>query len=236
MPESRAMNPNGDLNCGLAHGVPGPLALMSLALLQGVEVSGMRAAIGATADWLCEHRLDDEWGPNWPYSIPAECVLGSAEHETAVATGVEIAASRSAWCYGAPGVARALWLAGEALGRDDLRTLATTAVRSALAKPHVERGIPSPTFCHGIAGFLQIALRFANDSPSYDLDDGAAELCEQLLTLYDPSAPLGYRSLERDGQLIDNPGLLDGAPGVALVLLAAATNVEPTWDRLFLLS
>jgi hypothetical protein len=30
--------------------------------------------------------------------------------------------------------------------------------------------------------------------------------------------------------------LLDGAPGVALVLLAAATPVEPTWDRLFLLS
>jgi lantibiotic biosynthesis protein len=29
---------------------------------------------------------------------------------------------------------------------------------------------------------------------------------------------------------------LDGAPGVVLVLLAAATDVEPSWDRLFLLS
>jgi hypothetical protein len=35
---------------------------------------------------------------------------------------------------------------------------------------------------------------------------------------------------------MDQPGLLDGAPSVALVLLAAATTVEPTWDRLFLLS
>ena len=36
--------------------------------------------------------------------------------------------------------------------------------------------------------------------------------------------------------VIDQPGLLEGSPGIALVLLAAATSVEPTWDRLFLLS
>lgn len=30
-------------------------------------------------------------------------------------------------------------------------------------------------------------------------------------------------------------GLLDGAAGVALVLLAVATDVDPSWDRLFLL-
>jgi lantibiotic biosynthesis protein len=30
--------------------------------------------------------------------------------------------------------------------------------------------------------------------------------------------------------------LVEGAAGVALVLLAAATSVEPTWDRMFLVS
>ncbi len=30
--------------------------------------------------------------------------------------------------------------------------------------------------------------------------------------------------------------IVDGAAGVALVLLAAATPVEPSWDRMFLLS
>jgi class I lanthipeptide synthase len=29
---------------------------------------------------------------------------------------------------------------------------------------------------------------------------------------------------------------LDGASGVAMVLLAAATDVEPAWDRLFLIA
>jgi hypothetical protein len=30
--------------------------------------------------------------------------------------------------------------------------------------------------------------------------------------------------------------LVEGAAGVALVLLAAATSIEPTWDRMFLVS
>jgi hypothetical protein len=30
--------------------------------------------------------------------------------------------------------------------------------------------------------------------------------------------------------------LVEGAAGVALVLLAAATSVQPTWDRMFLVS
>jgi hypothetical protein len=47
---------------------------------------------------------------------------------------------------------------------------------------------------------------------------------------------LGFRSLEPAGNAVDQAGLLDGAPGVALVLLAAATDAEPTWDRLFLLA
>jgi hypothetical protein len=62
------------------------------------------------------------------------------------------------------------------------------------------------------------------------------ELTEQLLGLYAPEHPLGYYSLEPGGNRVDQPGLLDGAPGVSLALLAASTDVPPTWDRIFLLS
>ena len=37
--------PNGRLNCGLAHGIPGPLAILALVLRAGNEVDGHRAAI-----------------------------------------------------------------------------------------------------------------------------------------------------------------------------------------------
>ena len=35
---------------------------------------------------------------------------------------------------------------------------------------------------------------------------------------------------------VDDPGLLTGAAGVALALLAACTPVEPAWDRMLLVS
>ena len=34
----------------------------------------------------------------------------------------------------------------------------------------------------------------------------------------------------------DDPGFLGGSAGIALALLAAATPVEPAWDRVLLLS
>jgi hypothetical protein len=47
---------------------------------------------------------------------------------------------------------------------------------------------------------------------------------------------LGFRNIEYRNNKTDQPGLLDGAAGTAIVLLSAATGIEPTWDRLFLLS
>jgi hypothetical protein len=219
--------PNGNLNCGLAHGIPGPLALMALALRCGIKVHGLKDAIERVAAWLNRNRVDDAWGVNWPTAVPI----------TLDGTGVASEKpSRAAWCYGSPGVARALWLAGEALERPQYRELAIEAMEAVYRRPIRERYIDSPTFCHGVAGLLQVTLRFACDTGLPLFAEAARTLSTQLLALYDPDSLLGYYSLEPGGQRVDQPGLLDGAPGVVLVLLAAAMDAEPIWDRLFLLA
>ncbi|HWC26097.1 MAG TPA: lanthionine synthetase C family protein, partial [Solirubrobacteraceae bacterium] len=136
-----AMYPDGHLNCGLAHGIPGPLALMALAHADGVEVAGLRDAIAAIAAWLCGNRADDAWGVNWPTMV---ALPGDAPRPPEP--------SRAAWCYGSPGVARSLWLAAAALDDDRLAALATDAMRAVYRRPLPERQIDSPTFCHGVAG------------------------------------------------------------------------------------
>jgi hypothetical protein len=103
-------------------------------------------------------------------------------------------------------------------------------------RPVTARRIDSPTFCHGVAGLLQVTLRFANDTRLPVFGEAAASLTEGLLSAYEPDSLLGYRNWEPDGTRVDQPGLLDGAPGVLLALLAASTDVEPSWDRAFLLS
>jgi hypothetical protein len=127
-------------------------------------------------------------------------------------------------------------LAGRALGDRELCNLGVEAMEAVYRRPIWERRIDSPTFCHGVAGLLQITLRFANETRLPVFFQAAEELADQLLEAYEPDRLLGFANVEPDGRRVDQPGLLDGATGVALVLLAAASPAEPVWDRLFLLS
>lgn len=223
-PRHLAQYPQGATDCGLAHGVPGPLALLALAQINGVERPGLVAAIRRLADWIVAQRCDDSWGINWPSGVPPQ---GEPRDRTPTKAG---------WCYGSPGVARALWLAGLALHDSELQALAVEALRAVRRRPIALRGIPSPIICHGVAGTLQIVLRFANDTGDPQLVALAEEMTQELLNLFDASAPVGFRDVEYAGQLIDNPGLLNGAAGIALALLAAASDIEPQWHRMFLLA
>ncbi|MFD4657790.1 lanthionine synthetase C family protein [Kitasatospora sp. NPDC058444] len=229
-PEQARAYPFGNLNCGLAHGIPGPLAVMAVAARAGVEAEGLRAAVRELARWLLAHRADDAAGPNWPDAVPLVdggrgLRAGRARHPT-----------RSAWCYGSPGIARALWLAGSALGDDGLCDTAVRAMEAVYRRPVRERRIDSPTFCHGVAGLLQVTLRFAEDTALPVFTEAAADLTGQILAHVDPARPMGIAAVEPTGNLVDQPGFLDGAAGVALVLLAAATDREPVWDRAVALS
>jgi lantibiotic modifying enzyme len=224
--EIRDRFPTGSLNCGLAHGIPGPLAVLALATLSGYEVEGQVEAMRRMATWLIEQRFNDDWGATWPSVVPLDA---GADHAGRVPT-------RNAWCYGSPGLARALWLAGEALDDNTMRGAAIDGIRAVLRRPIARRGIDSPTFCHGVAGLLQVVLRFANATSLADLREGAVRLVDQLIAAYQPDRLLGYTSLQPGAIEVDRPGLLDGAPGVAMVLLAAAIDVEPAWDRMFALS
>jgi hypothetical protein len=226
--ELARLYPHGNMNCGLAHGIPGPLALMALASRDAVAVDGLEDALGTLATWLVDHRVEDDWGVNWPTVVPVGLDGRPAPRCSD--------ASRAAWCYGSPGVARALWLAGEATARSDLCALAVEAMEAVYRRPLGERRIDSPTFCHGVAGLLQITLRFHHDTGLSRFRQEAETLVDQILGSYEPDSILGFRSSEPGGGRVDQPGLLDGAPGVAMVLLAAAMDTEPSWDRLFMLS
>jgi len=229
---ARQTYPYGNLNCGLAHGLPGILAYLALARkteVSYVSKEKLDEAIIAAADWLCRNRADDDYGINWPTVVPLTATGAQDDSRRA-------GPSRSAWCYGAPGVARSLWLAGEAVGRADYCDLAVSAMEGIFRRPVKARMIDSPSFCHGVAGLLAITLRFARDIGSGAFAAESENLTRQILEAYRPESLLGFRNLEHRNNETDQPGLLDGAAGVALVLLSTATGVEPSWDRVFLLS
>jgi class I lanthipeptide synthase len=225
-PAQLHLQPHGSLNCGLAHGIPGPLSLMALAISAGLTLPRLDERVRQLADWLIAHQLDGKRGITWPSMIPLD------------SRGRTLSAlpSRTAWCYGAPGVARSLWLAGTALGDDRFCQIAVEAMKVVYRTPRADQAIDSPTLCHGAAGLLQITLRFAHDTRDPVFTESAQHLVERILAANEPDTIVALRDVEPDGRKVDRAGLLTGAGGVALALLAAATNVEPTWDRAFLLA
>ncbi|MFJ9690668.1 lanthionine synthetase C family protein [Kitasatospora sp. NPDC101183] len=197
----------GHVNLGLAHGIPGPLALLSLAWSRGVRVPGQEEAIEALALWLTTHRLP---AGGWPMTVR----LDGPDAE---------ATTRAAWCYGTPGVARALHLAGAALDREDWRTTAVTDLAATLADPATWH-LSGPGLCHGPAGLLRITHRMA---------DGSAALAAHLPAL----ATATTRALT-DALTAPEPAtLLEGTTGAALALHAHTNPGTDSgdWDAFLLL-
>jgi hypothetical protein len=212
----------GALNCGMAHGVAGPLALLALYRLAGVEIEDLRPTIVRLADWLAASRQDDEWGPNWPAVVRLDSAPAGPTH--------------NAWCYGAGGIACALWLAGQAVESETHRQLALEAVDAIARRPAFARRLTLPCFCHGLAGLVQIFSRFARDTGLARFRTLAETLAEDLLAFHDPDAPFAFRSLGHDGARFDDTSLLNGSAGIALALLSVSAGPDPAWDRFFLLS
>jgi len=234
-PKSRRRFPYGNLNCGLAHGLPGLLAILSLAALAGVIESETHKTIDAMADWLVTNRADDTWGLNWPNVIGITRINARLQVPQFALEKVETP-THNAWCYGSAGVAASLWLASKALGVDRYAEVARNAMRAIMRRPQLERGIVSPTFCHGLAGLMHVFARFAQSVDGHEFVPAVERIFCEIEEMYEPGSLLGFRSVELQGRRVDQPGLLEGAPGVALALLAAGTPVSPDWDRIFLLS
>ncbi|BFV61056.1 lanthionine synthetase C family protein [Kitasatospora sp. CMC57] len=202
---------NGAVDCGLAHGLPGVLAALAVARLRGAATPGAATALRAGADWLWAHRLTDARGPDWPAD------------DTFPSPGP----THAAWCYGAPGVARSLLLTGRALRDPALRADALRAATAVCQRPDRVRRLVSPGFCHGTAGLAHLLRCTGLETGRADLVAEARRLVAELVTAFDPDARFGYRA--------GSPCLLDGAAGVAAVLLSAVGRPTPEWDRLFLI-
>jgi len=132
------------------------------------------------------------------------------------------------WCTGAVGAARALWLAGRAID-DDL--LCGRAEELALFDAEHR----TPNLCHGTAGALLVSALFWWDTGAERHRAHAVRLCTRLLAAYEPDSVFGFRDVEPGGAEVDNPGVLVGAAGIALVLSALTAPRPPAWPRLFLL-
>ncbi|NEW08669.1 lanthionine synthetase C family protein [Paenibacillus sp. SYP-B3998] len=216
---------DGYFNLGLAHGIPGPLAFLSQACIDGFEVKGLKEAIQHFAEWILEWELKDESGGIY---LPLILELGEV-----VSQKVENKAHKEAWCYGTPGLMRAIWLAGKALKNEEWKAKAIESYKSTLLRPQERWDIYSPTFCHGYAGLLHLTSSIYQDSNDDFFKKPILNLTRDIVKMYDENSPFLFHDIHKNSKgndILNMPGLLDGSVGIGLVL---ATLIKPNlipWD------
>ncbi|WP_405824486.1 lanthionine synthetase C family protein [Streptomyces sp. NBC_00838] len=221
--------PGGHANHGMAHGIGAALALLALSARQGVTVTGHHQAMRTILAWLARWKTDTGRGPAWPYWITRDELRAQRLAPTIP--------RRPSWCYGTAGQARAQQLAALALGDAVLRAQAEHALLDALTDP-VQRGATADAgLCHGFAGLAHLAVRTAADAAPETAEQLRAILPALLSTLLPP----GTAPDEAATALVNDPtgpGLLDGAAGTALGVLAAAGTEPPrtAWDACLLIT
>lgn len=203
--------PRGHGNLGMAHGITGPLALLSLAARHGTTVDGHTGAIERVCAWLDALRQEGPVGPWWPQWItPAD------QHPR---PRVQPGPPRPSWCYGTPGLARAQQLAGIALGDAGRQRMAEAAMLACLSDPAQLGQISDGGLCHGAAGLLCTVRRIAQDAPPGVFADHLPKL----------------RALLADQEAAREDGLLEGRTGTALI--TENDGVPATgWDACLLLN
>jgi hypothetical protein len=221
-PETRAESPRGYYNLGLAHGVPGVIALLGQACAAGVAVATAHPLLDGTVRWLLAQQRPGGF-PHW---------VGPS--------GLDRPA-RLAWCYGDPGVAAALlWAARcarEPAWEDEARAIA----RRAAARPPDQARVVDAGLCHGACGLGHLFNRLYQATGDARLAEAARFWFERALQMRQPGRGIGgYEAWlpGASGALTweADPGLLTGAAGIALALLAATTAAEPAWDRILLVA
>ena len=230
--ETQIWYPKGYDNLGLAHGTPGVVALLARAVAEaeGRTAARARELAAAAVPWLLAQRLP-EGGPSaYAYAVGPE---------------VPVRPARTAWCYGDPGVAAALLLAGRALAEPAWQAAALDLARAAARRTPDAGGVVDAGLCHGGAGLGHLFNRLGQAAGDPELLAAARSWFRWVLDQreHDPHGPDrigGFRSWVpgTDDEMVwrTDPGFLTGAAGTGLALLAAASGVEPAWDRLLLLS
>ena len=225
-PHQRSLYPQGYFNMGAAHGIPAVVALLALIARAGVSEHKARELASGGARWLLSHALPDSPGARFPSSV---------------APGITSQPCRSAWCYGDPGVVLCLLTAAQALEDTALERATLTLAREAARRPMAHAGVKDAGICHGAAGLGHIYNRLYQVSRDELFKDVATEWFSRTLGMRRPgegvagfvfwSSPTGQDS---DVSWTADRGLLNGATGTALTLLAACHPFSPTWDGMLM--
>ena len=227
----RSECPEGHYNLGLAHGVPGIIALLGQVCARREEGLSharkkARALLDGAVPWLLAQQPPGQSFPYW------------------TGPGVEPRPARLGWCYGDLQFAAALIQAARGTGETTRgEKEALRIARDAAGRNAEQAAWPIAAFVTAARASRTCSIACIKPRASGYSKRAARLWIERTLAMLKTNNGIGgvakvppAPALPRRTCWTAEPGILEGSAGVALALLAAIQNVEPVWDRMLLVS
>ena len=209
--------PKGYYDLGLAHGVPGVIALLGQVCatrhksLQAARTKAEPLLEGAVT-WLLAQQPADR-AQTFPYYA---------------GPGIFPIPSRVAWCYGDLGIAVALLRAARCVNEPAWEREALMIGCRVAERPAEQSRVVDCGLCHGAAGVGHLFNRLFQATGQARFAAAARFWFERTLEMRRPKQGIaGFRAVRpnpkrpNEEQWIGLPGILEGAAGIALALLMA---------------
>ncbi|PYP91925.1 MAG: hypothetical protein DMG65_05655 [Candidatus Angelobacter sp. Gp1-AA117] len=216
--------PEGYYNLGLAHGVPGIIAVLAKIYAAGIAREKAGDLLERAVRWFLQQRRP--FGSkscfstfHMPQSASEDC--------------------RLAWCYGDAGIAATLFQAARCTGSNAWESAALDIMHHSVGRDVQSSGVRDICFCHGSAGLAHIFNRFYQATRDLAFAERSRYWISESLKFRQPgTGAAGYSvyTSDKTGELSwrGRFGLIEGIAGVGLTYLSAIKPVVPDWDRIFL--
>lgn len=212
-------------NLSLSHGLASIIVILSKIYKLGIEKEMSLELLEGSVKYLLNQQLDSlkfhSMFPSW--------VGGDSPTN-----------SRLAWCYGDLGIAIALWVTGNYVGKDEWKNKAVEILLKTTDRTEIaQTGVVDAGLCHGAAGNAHIYNRMFKYTGITEFKKASDYWFSKTyeMAVHDDtlSGFKAFRTKEFGGPY-EELGFLEGIAGIGLALISAVSNIEPKWDECLLLS
>ena len=223
---SKEVNSNTKINCGLAHGLISYILILSK-YLEKNDCRAVREVLNNLVNVLLETESKNESSLSiFPSIVDSAAITFTAKYIVPLG-----------WCYGDNIISLGLLKAGIVLQNNTIiekakQIAVTTTKRNSISNAIVH----DACFCHGTSSIAHSYNKWYKYTCSLDFKNSYEFWIDKTIEMCSFENGIGgYKQFTGINNLQNNIGLLDGACGVALVLLDFVNGKTTNWDRFFLL-
>ncbi|WP_300409404.1 lanthionine synthetase C family protein [Lagierella sp.] len=208
----------GNINYGVAHGMIGPLVIMSKCYFANIYDDLVKEPISYICELYKEHNIKESNIFFWPTQQKMENYI--------VNNNIDNYRNRkSSWCYGNAGIAKALYQVGKLTGDEDLIEISKTTLKGIANQTLDEDNLNNVIICHGYAGLMLILNEFSKEIDDLEIKYKKDLLFEKITKSFKADSKYGFISQDEiyenerwEIATSESLDILEGSTGVILAI------------------